>query len=239
MTGWGVYCISAGRPMNVPQVHKAMRPHPVTWVVPQAQAADYRLTGAEHVLPVPPPADGHSLPVQRNTALDDAFNQGLGCIQTDDDPAKLETLSPNGKAVHATLDHYIETWNRALRDTGACLAGCSPTPNPYFARDRVATGLFIMGQLFAALPSELRFDPQLPVREDYDYTCQHMQQHGAVARADTLLPSYAHWTNRGGCQDYRTPRLDRRVNTTLLERWPRLLKPHPRRPGEILLRGNR
>jgi hypothetical protein len=237
---WRIYCVSAGRPANVPVMSDLLDGWPLTWVVPQDEAADYQLAGAAAVLPVPRPRDGMPLGRQRNAALDDAEAHHAMCVQTDDDLRRLAVLGPDGKAAPAELGSYLDRWAAALAATpGARLAGCAPTPNPLFGGQRVRTRHWVMAQLFAAAPGPLRFDPATCPREDYDLTCQHLDTYGAVARCDNLLPTYQHWGNRGGCQTYRSGTQSAAVNELLLARWPQYLRPHARRPGELLFRTRR
>lgn len=233
---WRIYCVSAGRPGNVPAMRAALDGWPVTWVVPADEAADYRVAGATAVMPVPRPAVGMPLGHQRNTALDDAHAADAVCVQTDDDLRRLAILGDDSKAHPAHLADYLDAWASPLTAGPARLAGCAPTPNPLFAKRRVGAAHWVMAQLFAVAPSPLRFDPATCPREDYDYTCQHLATHGAVARCDNLLPTYQHWGNRGGCQTYRTDARGAAVNELLLERWPTYLRPNARRPGELLFR---
>lgn len=233
---WGLYCVSAGRPGNVPEVKHLWAGTPVTWVVPLDEAREYKAAGAARVLPLPRTPGVMPLASQRNAALEDAFYHGATCVQTDDDGKRLLRWQ-DGKAVPATVSHYLAAWHEALTTTpGARLAGCAPVANAFYSNGKIKSQHWIMGQLFAVEPSEPRFDPALPVREDYDFTAQHIEAYGAVARHDGLLPDYRHWSNRGGCQAYRTLSLDRRVNKLLLDRWPQYLKPHTTRPDELLFR---
>lgn len=237
--GWRIYCVSAGRPGNVPVMQAALDGWPVTWVVPADEQADYRFAGATAVIAVARPASGMPLGHQRNAALDDAHQAGAVCVQTDDDLRRLAVLGEDGKAHPARLADYLDAWALPLAVGTARLAGCAPTPNPMFARHRVGTAHWVMAQLFAVAPTPLRFDPDTCPREDYDYTCQHLTEHGAVARCDQLLPTYQHWGNRGGCQTYRSDTRGAAVNELLLTRWPTYLRPNTRRPGELLFRPQR
>lgn len=234
-----LYCISAGRPGNVATTEATWAGLPITWVVPAHEEREYRATGARRVIAVATVPDTVPLSTQRNAALNDAFAHGATCVQTDDDARRLMRWA-DGKAAPATPAHYLAQFDAALREVPAArLTGCAPSPNAFYSIGKVKTRHWVMGQLFAVAPSSPRFDPTLPIREDYDYTCQHLTTYGAVARHDGLLPRYTHWTNRGGCQAYRSPDLDMRVNARLVDRWPHLLHSHPTRAGELVLKAAR
>jgi len=236
-TNFGVYTPSSNRPENVENVTKTFAPYEVTWLVPEGQGESYEKTGATSVIEVATPEGERPLPVARNAALNHAFERELICIQSDDDPKKLQTYDfATGKAKEGTFTDYVRVLSEGMRKTGARLAGCAPTPNAYFSKGEIKTTHFICAHIFATKPTDLRFDVMAAVREDYEYTCQHISRYGLVARCDELLPTYAHWTNKGGCQDYRSDELDVQVNEMLIARWPDLLRHHPKRKNELILR---
>lgn len=235
---WGLYCVSAGRPANVIPTKFLWEGIPITWVVPSEEAREYKAAGAHRVLPVTRVPGVMPLGDQRNAALEDAFRHGATCIQTDDDGKRLLKYEPTTKkAVAATASHYLQAWDQALRETaGARLAGCAPLANAFYSNGKVKTQHWIMAQVFAVEPSTPRFDPDTCPREDYDFTAQHLEAYGAVARHDGLLPDFRHWGNRGGCQDWRTDERSQRVNALLLGRWPQYLRENTKRPGELLFK---
>lgn len=233
MTDFGVYCPSAGRPTNVPRMQAAMAPRPVTWVVPEGQQADYRLCGATEIIEVPRVVGVRPLAAQRNAALEHAFARDLVCVQTDDDIKSL-AIARNRKAVPSTIEDVFAEWQKVKdQQPGTYLFGVNAVSNHFFARDKV-TQLCIYGWLFAVWPSEERFDVTLPLSEDIDFTCLHIENHGSVARLEWLIPSYLHADNAGGCQDYRTEELERTTDEILLNRWPQYLKMNPKRLALIM-----
>lgn len=239
-----VYVISARRPGNVPGMQSRLGPaEPVTWVVPDGEAADYRLAGARSVLPVPAPTGAaRYLPVQRNAALDNARDRGVVCVQTDDDLRRLYApVWPPGdaKPVRVTI-----TWAQArkrlidaLGATGAYLAGVNPTTNLLDVINRPETVPygFVRAALCAidARHDVPRFDDTLPLKEDYDYSCRHLATYGALVRCNWLLADYSYGTNRGGVVTYRNPQLEAETMGLLVGRWPQYLRPHHRRQGEL------
>jgi len=231
---YGVYCISAGRPANVPAMQALFAPDPITWVVPYPEHHDYTAAGADFTLAVidPPPGE-FALSAARNAALLHATQQGAVCIQTDDDCKGFKHVSdahPKGRPapwvqLRAALLNVL--------DGTVHLAGVPPTDNAYFARGRVLDYGFVIGSLCAADTYEPRWDQGLPFKEDYDYTCAHLDAYGKVARLDMYIASYQHYSNRGGAVANRTPGAEMGLVNTLTERWPQYLKPHPKRIGEL------
>lgn len=233
MTNLHVAIISSGRPANAltMESHTALWGAAPTWYVGHGEAPDYRYAGASHVIEAGP------LCVARNRALDDA--DGKHCLQLSDDLKRIGWA--NGKkaadVTAVSLAEAATILTAAMDEHGAQLAGGAPTSNPFYSRPGVHRAGFIVGDMClirAGCP--LRFDEQLMLKEDYDYTLQHLSTYGVVARVDQLLPVFAHRTNPGGAVAVRTPQLEDETIAYLMAKWPRHLRPNPRRPHEILLR---
>lgn len=235
---WGVYVISSGRPANVPRMEGLLHPDPITWVVPHAERHDYAAAGAATLLPVPPPAPGHyQLPVQRQAALDHAAAHGQVCIQSDDDLRRFKSVHLTGpKSATASLAAWTEVRDGLLAalDGAARLSGLPPTDNALFAAHSAPYRGLVNAQITATDPAAApRWDPALPLKEDYDFTCQHLATYGRVMRLTGYIAKYESYANRGGVVALRTPELEAFSAATLLERWPQYLMKHRTRPGEI------
>lgn len=230
-----VAVISSGRPGNVPKMARwlADLPEPATWYVGADEAGDYAYAGAGLAV-----AAG-GLVAARNLALDVADVQGRPCLQLSDDLVSLGLANgpTRDQVAPLTLPEAVTVLQIALGDSGAQLAGAAPTANPYFSRNRVHPSAFIVGDLMlVAAGCPLRFNPELRLKEDYDYTCQHLAAYGKVARVDNLLAGFTHRTNKGGAVAYRTPEAEAQAIATLTRLWPAHIKPNVKRPGEVLLR---
>jgi hypothetical protein len=175
--------------------------------------------------------DPGSLVGARNLALHHAFVHGHDCVQVSDDLKRIRALGHD----ELTLGQAILRMDEALYETGLALAGCSPTDNLYFAKEGVATRKFIVGDLIMVRPTELRFDTNLRLKEDYDFTLQHWATYGGAARCDYIAPSFAHYTNAGGAVATRTAEREQECIAYLKAKWPGLIRDNPRRANEILL----
>jgi hypothetical protein len=239
-----VYIISAGRPAAV----ERMAPHlatlavrtPVFWVTCHEDRQAYLDAGASHVL-----ATERHLTRQRNLALDHAFT-GAGqddgepraCTQLDDDLKRLRAKVPGGarnEGVEVELVDVLTAHDEALDDTGLSLVGNSPTDNVGFARDGISTRKFVPCPCITVRPSAPRFDENLRLKEDYDFTLQHWATYGGAARCDFIAPSFGRYTNEGGAVSYRTAELEQETIAYLMEKWPGMVRPNPKRANEILL----
>lgn len=231
---YGIYVISANRPANVPAITDKFAPDPLTWVVPHGQRHEYRATGAETVLPVRDPGPGrHSLPAQRNAALNHAIDNGLVCIQTDDDLKHFSYATGNkNQTVRTTWPEVRNTLIGHL-DGEAHLSGGFYMENALYSRKTLYHYGFIIASLHAADSRYPQWDETLALKEDYDYTCAHLDLYGTVARPEWLMPAYHHYSNRGGAVETRTAALETRIAETLVRRWPQYLRLHNNRDGEI------
>lgn len=219
--------ISSKRPHNVEKMTRLVGD--ATWVIPEDQIEDYLEAGAPETM-----IAGGGLSYARNNALETAFADNLICMQMDDDLSKM-SRAIDGEAVDIPAEEAMGDMLQRLILSDFYLAGASPTANPYFISKMNSTNLFIIGSMIAVKPSEPRFDTDLILKEDYDFTLQHIIQYGGVQRCDDILPTFLHYTNKGGCEDFRTERLEEEACQILLDKYPGMIKRHPRREREVLL----
>lgn len=220
--------ISSRRAANVPRMEKVAAGLNPVWYVGEGETGDYEHMGAERVV------GAGGLVEARNRALDDATDQL--CVQLSDDARRMGWALDQKTVAPLTLAEAIEALIKSLDTTGAKLAGAAPTPNPFFSKARIHETAFIVGDFIAiAAGCPLRFDPKLTLKEDYDYTVQHLTEYGKVARVDQIMATFLHGTNRGGAVSIRTAEAEQANIAYLNEKWPGCFRPNQRRPNEILL----
>lgn len=229
------YVISSRRPESVEETERWCEGLEPTWVVPAGEGDDYRAAGAARVEEAP-----GMLVAQRNLAIDLAADAGAWCLQVDDDLRDLRWTTGTTKAdtrpitmVTAAFELYS-----AATEHGVHLAGIAPTANPfYFGGRPVKLAGFVIGDIMLINPaSEPRFDPAFPLKEDYDFTLQHLDRYGAVARVDAILATFRHRTNAGGAVAYRTEEMEADACQRLFAKWPGRIVPNPRRKNEVLVK---
>ena len=84
-------------------------------------------------------------------------------------------------------------------------------------------------------PCNLYFDESLTLKEDYDYTLQHLQAYGNCFRYQKYLFSFEHYKNKGGAVDYRTDGEEEKNIAYLRRKWKEKIKMNPKRKNEILI----
>lgn len=166
-------------------------------------------------------------------------------VMLDDDISGVEILKINPKTLKKDLvpmtnteilDFFICAF-RDARKNNAGMWGVYPVHNPFFMKNRISNNGFIIGSLCGIINSDLRYDENLIVKEDYDFTLQHILKYKKVIRYDYITPRIKHYSNKGGCVEQRkeNPGIEADAVRYLLEKYPAYVKLNPKRENEILL----
>jgi hypothetical protein len=222
--------ISHKRPDNVPLM-KLFAPYATWYVKDRAEAAVYQERGAKAV-------GSGGLMDSRNRALADAFAQDLWCVQLSDDLRKMRLAVSTKAAISIELPEALAMVHEAMVATEAYLGGAAPTDNPFYtnANKPVSTNNFIVGDFMVIRPTPLQFDTRLRLKEDYDYTAQHLRRYGRVARCNHLLFTFQHATNPGGAVSYRTDELEQETIAYLKQKHGSWIVDNPKRKNQIILK---
>lgn len=224
-----------------------------TWYVDAPSLKEYQALGLQAVV-------GGKLTQARNKALADAQRKGKACVQCSDDitewdyhhgPMSAERTDEANNAAYAAATRYIITPVGAARFILAKMRGVAEGKPPQlggvyvlgscartFGGSETSRKNFILGDFFVADRSKLKFDEALTLKEDYDFTCQHIKTHGSVMRCNRLCVHAKHYSNSGGAVDARDKKgLEERRNMGILfTKWPNAIFPHIRRKNEVALR---
>lgn len=238
--------------LNVEAQFKASGVQP-TWYVDEASLLGYQGLGLKAIV-------GGKLIPARNLALEDAATVGKVCVQVSDDIARWDYYA--GEAKQKTLAEANAAAKRAQRyqvspvaaaqfilakmrgtpegEARPQLGGVYPLQNMghSFHSDEFSKRNFILGDFFVVDNSKCRFDFTMSLKEDYDFTCSHLQAHGAVLRCNRLVIQAKHETNAGGACSVRDSAGEReRENIRILQRkWPGAILAHPTRANQVVLR---
>lgn len=226
-----VSVISAGRAANVAAMQAKIGP--ATWYVSAqpGEADAYRAAGAAAVVV------GGGLSASRNQALREAWAQGLLCAQVSDDMGKILYAHTARRLVPLTFAEALGVLAARLEASPFHLAGVAPTNNAYFFNParRVTQHGFCVGDLLLVRASHCWFDARFLLKEDYDFTLQHLTAYAGVVRCNDLLADFAHRANAGGAVAARTPQLERAMILALMRKWPGSIRPNRKRANEVLL----
>lgn len=77
----------------------------------------------------------------------------------------------------------------------------------------------VVANCIGIIDNDLFFDENLPIKEDYDYSLQHIHRYGGVIRANKYGVSVPHLINAGGCSEYRSKRMEFDVLKKMQKKW--------------------
>lgn len=228
-----VAIISARRPSAVEKMNQFVPD--ARWFVALGEGEAYSKAGADYVI------ESGTLCESRNFALEMAFKENRPCVQLSDDLTKLQQIDDESKLWDITLDEAISAMGNIVDSFGVKLGGVAPVTNTfYYSPEKpVKTHHFIVGDMIYVKPSAPRFDMELRLKEDYDFTAQHISLYGGVARCDFIFASFKHRTNSGGVVSYRTPEVEQESIARLQEKWGEAVRLNPRRENEVLFNGKK
>lgn len=211
----------------------------------------YRKNGAVDII------SGKSLLEARNFALNLAFEVGEECVQCSDDLV----MNRHGEFIALIADEsmkrfenkggirneFIRTRRNTLKEiseyllselnkTEYKLAGILPTTNALSVEFKNRTKAFILGDLFVCKPCELRFDENMTLKEDYDFTIQHIKAYGGVMRCDNVYAHFRH-ESKGGVANIRNEEKEQQNITYLKDKWGEdVIADNIRRKNQIRIR---
>lgn len=221
--------ISSKRPERV----AAMNQHApmATWFVGKGEKQHYLNAGAANVI------ESGKLCESRNAALQQAFQMNLPCLQLSDDLKKIKKAHSKTQTEEVKLLNCVKEMASTGQKFGAKLCGVAPTSNPFFYNPEkpFKNKAFIVGDMILVFPSDLRFDENMSLKEDYDFTLSHLRKYGKVLRFDNILAEFMHRSNKGGAVAYRTSDMEKKNIEYLKKKWGNAIRENPRRKDEILL----
>ena len=229
---FNICILSSKRPYNVKRFPKL----DATWYVGKGEESIYRHNGAEKIV------ESGGLVESRNRILKDSWDMGAIAITIEDDLKKIYTPYMHGGKFIKKQISLLEGLDLLLLSLEKFpqfyLAGVAPTANLFFYSPEKPHSFahFIVGSLIAVKPCDLLFDKNLRLKEDYDYTLQHIKKYGGAVRNNMILADFEHRKNKGGAVDYRTSELEQTSIKYLKQKWGTVIKDNKRRPNEILMR---
>jgi hypothetical protein len=224
---YNIYVISAGRYNKLP-FNKEQKGDYI-FCVKKGEGELYKKNGCQNVY------ETGNLMDSRNFALNHAFNLNNICVQLSDDIKKVVINKNFGEHKKVDLDFAIkDIVSKFNQIKGVKLLGVPPTDNFFFANKIVSINTFCIGDMLFVKPSDIRFDTQLTLKEDYDFTLQHREL-GDVIRYQKYLFTFEHYSNKGGAVDVRNDKEEQRNIMILKSKWGGKVRLNPKRKNEILI----
>lgn len=129
------------------------------------------------------------------------FDGNLTCVQMDDDLNHILWWTMNGyQQVQITVKTTIASMFDLLESEDLYLGGGRPTRRVWLSHTGLEaefrTNIFIMGSFMVIRPTHLRLNEEMGLKEDYDYTMQHIREYGGALRICWLGTSFKHYKKR-------------------------------------------
>ena len=174
----------------------------------------------------------------------DYYDEGDQIIMLDDDIKKVGKFVYNakGKTKNIQMDpdeflaHLYNGFSLAWRDPGGVLFGVAPNTNSLNYQKDISVGTFINGALTCIVVSDVRFDEDIILKTDYDFTLTHIASKKKVFRLDYL------WQENdcndkmvGGTRHYNNAKNYENGYLSMMGKWPQYLRPNPKRENEFIM----
>ena len=191
-------------------------------VVRESEAEEYRKNGNDIVV-CPDSAQGNLCRV-RNWILDNLYEDADCIIMLDDDCKGIGRWDNQNdiKFNQEELTEFCESSSLLCKELGYKFWGLNCVTDKGAYREYTPFGFlqYLGGPFQGHLKeSDIRYDENLPLKEDYDITLQHIKKHGGCLRIN-----YAHYNVKqaeqaGGCATIRNLQKEKQQFFALQKKW--------------------
>lgn len=132
------------------------------------------------------------------------------------------------------LDQFLHRAFFVARQYGAALFGTYTVKNAFFMSHSAHINQFLLGCFMGvAKPGAIRFDPRLPLKEDWGVMLQTIANGGRVVRFNDIALD-ASFRTKGGCHDlWAASNMNEQCTQRLLATFPTLVRAHSTRQNEL------
>ena len=197
--------------------------------IPELEQEAYTKTGVKNLVSVPNNIKG--ITQTRNWILDNVEDRHVVFIDDDVKVAGYVKLNQcDGKHVKLTEEQWLAEWAKLfditedlqLRIFGVATHSSRKALYPYkpfiFHTYVTASCMGIIND------GRTRFDETFFVKEDYELNLRCIKEDGGVLGARYLYWENEHWTQEGGCKDYRTQQMEKHAINNLIQMYPGLIR---------------
>lgn len=182
----------------------------------------------QNIISVPDNVQGNLCRI-RNYILDNELPDNDAVVIIDDDLRKMGRFEPVGnfgyKDVEIDKDEFlimIEKYSILCDDFGFKFWGCQCNSDrmAYLQFTPFCTTSYIGGPFQVFLHgNELRYDENLPLKEDYDMTIQNCNKYRGCLRVNKIHYSCKQSAQEGGCATYRNREREEQQFKLLQKKW--------------------
>lgn len=195
-------------------------------VIPESQYEEYAKheykNGCE-LLPIPDEADGNSAR-KRNYVLEHFQDMGNGnTLIVDDDYDHIGRITDrkNEKLDVERVDALLRNGFQMCRDLGTVLWGINVQSDPKFYKETSPFSMLspVLGPFQGFVDCPLRYDEDIPLKEDYDLSLQVLQKYHKILRFNMYYYLVNHFDKPGGVVSYRTKQREIENLERLVQKW--------------------
>jgi hypothetical protein len=191
-------------------------------VVRESEAEEYRANGNDIVV-CPDSAQGNLCRV-RNWILDNLYDDADCIVIIDDDCSYIGRWEEQSqiKFNMNDLQEFCENIANITKEMGFHFWGlnCVTDKGAYREYTPFGTLQYIGGPFQAHLKtSEVRYDEELPLKEDYDITLQHIHKYKGCLRVNFAHYNVKQAEQEGGCATYRNLDKEKQQFFALQRKW--------------------
>ena len=132
------------------------------------------------------------------------------------------------KKISMSQAELLQDWTRLFHvtdDLGYHLWGADTTGDYMSVNLRpFVWHSYVTASCMGIINDGIRFDPDYPVKEDYELSLRCIKEDGGIVGARFLFWKNEHWTGKGGCGDYRTQSMEDEVIKKLMDAYPGYIK---------------
>lgn len=197
----------------------------------ETEYEDYVKANPKHVENIVPCKKGiqGNLCRIRNHILDTEFANGADAVCLIDDDLKFigrfEVQGMYGYDNHIVTEDefldWLEYYTIMCDELGYKLWGvnCNSDALSYRHYSPLCLTAYIGGPFSVHLPNPLRYDENLPLKEDYDLTLQHCNKYRGTLRVQKYHYNCKQSKQKGGCATYRNMNREREQFELLQKKW--------------------
>lgn len=203
---------------SITQIH-----YPEVQLVVRESEADQYIANGNDVVVCPDSAQGNLCRV-RNWILDNLFEDADCIVLLDDDCSKIGRWEEQVQIKFNMNDlrEFSENMAMITKEMGFHFWGLNCVTDKGAYREYTPFGMiqYIGGPFQAHLKSsEIRYDENLPLKEDYDISLQHIHRYGGCLRANFAHYDVKQAEQEGGCATYRNLKREKQQFFALQKKW--------------------
>jgi hypothetical protein len=205
-----------------PQKSITQKTYPfVKLVVAESESQEYIANGND-IVSVPDWVQGNVCRV-KNYILDNFYDNADCLILLDDDCKSINRWEQTKKMAFTAdeLLEFAEQMTILCDEYGFKFWGLNIVPDKgaYMEHTPFSTIRFIGGPFQAHLKNTLRYDEDLPLKEDYDMTLQQLKKYGGCLRVNFACYDVKQAEQSGGCATYRNTKREEEQFILLQKKW--------------------